>query len=69
MPERILPILDLIFMTFVTIGLFVMSLSLLTLLPTILATLFWFGKIKREVDKNHNGKFIDYLKSIVKKNR
>lgn len=67
MPERIIPILDSVFMTFASIGLFIMSASLLTIIPTILATLFWCAKIKREVDKNHNGSFIDYLKSILKK--
>ena len=68
MPERLIPILDSILMTFVSIGLFVMSAGLLTIIPTILATLFWCGKIKKEVDTKHDGSFIKYLKAIVKKN-
>jgi hypothetical protein len=67
MPERIMPILDSILMTFISLGIFISSLNLITLIPTFLATLFWCGKIKSIVDSKYNGSFLKYLKSILKK--
>ena len=68
MPERILPILDAIFMTVVSWGLFAIWMSLLTTIPPILASLYWMGKIKNVANKNHGGSVIKYLMYLVKKN-
>ena len=68
MPHRLIPILDSVLMTFISIGIFISSLSLIALIPTILATLFWMGKLKREAEKNHNGNIWNYFKYLLKKN-
>ena len=68
MPERILPIIDSIFMTLVSLGLFITTISFLTAIPTLLASLFWMGKLKKIAEKEHGGSIFKYIMYLLKKN-
>jgi 4-hydroxybenzoate polyprenyltransferase len=78
MPEKIIAILDMFIMglmTFISYILGFLSIilmaswtSILGVIPTILATLYWLPKIKRQINDYHNGSFFGWLKSFVKKN-
>lgn len=39
--------------------------SWFTAIPVILSTLYWIGKIKRDVQVNHNGSFKEYFKYLI----
>ena len=68
MPERIIPILDSIAMTLFTVFFAVAFSSIVTITGGVLAILWWATKIKRDVEKYHNGNIWTFVKWIVKKN-
>jgi hypothetical protein len=68
MPYRLIPIFDSIVMTIVSFALMITFLSVLTVIPTLLAILYWMTKFKQQIQKNHNGSLLQWLKWLVKKN-
>lgn len=68
MPDRLIPFLDSIFATFVSFAMLITFTSVLTVTAAILSILWWVGQFKKEIEKNHNGKFFQWLKWLVKKN-
>lgn len=77
MPERIIPFIDVLITGLMTLfsyltGFFSILLisswtSFFGLVPTLLATLYWLPKLKKQIKTNHNGKILDWLKSFIKK--
>ena len=68
MPDRLIPLLDSLFMTIMPLFIYFASFSMLTIIPIILSSLWWITKIKRDVVKFHNGSYKEWFKAIVKKN-
>jgi hypothetical protein len=68
MIDKFVPLLDSIFMTVISIGLFITYISFLTAIPIILSTIYWISKLKKTIQKDHDGKFSVWLKWLVKKN-
>ena len=68
MPDRIIPIIDSIVMTVISLALMISFLSIITVIPTVLAILYWVTKFKQMIQKNHNGSLLQWLKWLVKKN-
>lgn len=78
MPDRIIIMMEIAttyFMTivsyvcgFISIVLMTSWVSLMGLIPTILATLYWIPKIKGQVRNYHNGSYKSWFKSFLKKN-
>lgn len=78
MPDKYITLLDFMITGLVTIvsyttgvlSIVLMTswLSLLGLIPTILASLYWIPRLKKDIKTYYNGSFWNWLKSIVKKN-
>lgn len=69
MPERILPILDLLITGFISTTLLIVSFGLVPIIVAILNCIYIISRIRRDANKYNNGNLMDYLKSIVKKNK
>lgn len=68
MPERLIPILDSILMSLFTAFFAIASFSTVTVIGGVLAIIWWSGKIKRDIEKYHQGSICKWLKWFVKKN-
>jgi hypothetical protein len=67
MPHRILPILDSIVMSIFTWSIVLASFNAFSILAGLFASLWWISKIKRDIEKNHDGDVSEWVKWIVKK--
>ena len=65
---KLIPLLDSVFMTLISIGLFIGYISFLTAIPIVLSTVYWIVKIKKTIEKDHNNSFKEFLKYLIKKN-
>lgn len=68
MPQRLIPILDSIAMTFFTVFFAIASFSFITVIGGVLAIIWWVSKIKRDVEKYHNASLWNWVKWFLKKN-
>ena len=70
MPHRLQIIgvlLESFFLTIINAMILITWFSMLSAIPIILSSLWSIGRIKRDIDKYHNGVTMDYLKYLVGK--
>ena len=72
MPDRILvavhAFLDVLFTLITALALIGIA-EVFSIVAACLAIPYWIVRIKRDVDKYHNGKFFEYIKYIFKKHK
>ena len=68
MPHRLAPIFDAVVMTFVSFFLLITWTTIISVIPSVLAILYWMQRIRKQIQKEHNGSFKSWLKAFVKKN-
>lgn len=68
MPDRILPFLDSIYATFVSFAMLITFTSVFTVSAAFLSIIWWISQFKKEIQKNHKGSFIAWVKWFLKKN-
>ena len=66
--QAIAIIFEAVTLTVVNAIIFISWMTLFSAIPIILSSIYSINRIKRDVDKHHNGSFIEYLKYLVKKN-
>ena len=68
MPHRFLPMLDAITMTIVSLVLPIVWTTVLSFIPSVLAILYWVQRIRKQINKDFNGSFKQWMRAFVKKN-
>lgn len=68
MPQRLIPIIDAIFFSAISLVMVFASINIISIIVGLLTGVYWVGKIKRDIEKYHEGSIRSWLKWIVKKN-
>ena len=68
MPHRILMIgnlFEVLFLTLFNAFLFITWATVFAAIPIIVSTVYGIGRIKRDIDKYHEGKPLEYFKYLI----
>ena len=72
MPHRIELIgnlFEVIFLTIFNTLIFITWMSFFAAIPIFISTIYGIGRIKRDIDKYHDGKILEYMKFLIGKGK